>query len=634
VSDYLPPIVTKLDGDLSGLAKTFAEAEAMADEYGRNVEKTIDEHAKAAGEKGGQSFTEEFEKEAAKGVDRLRDERGRFRKAIEDTTDEVGGGGGKSMASRFWDSFTSNSQSAFDKLSGSAPAGMTQWLVMGAVIAAPAIGAAINAGVLLGVGGGGLAAGFIAAAQDDRVKAAFKSGVSEVWGSFQRASSPLVEPMIRGAKLLQTTFDDAMPGVQRAFERAQPYVDRLFTGINGMVRELGPGFAEAFGRAMPLIGELGDDLPRIGHAVSDMLSVMSHGAPGAIQFLHDFTTGLDTMLRVTGGTVTALSMLYDQMRTNSAQGAVLGGTFNGWMTLLDKLDQGSDKGKKSFQKIGEGADDASKGIDKATKSISDFISEALKMQDSDIALARGLQDVAKSFDQNGRSININTEAGLANRSALQSQIETIAQHRQDLIDQGKAMSYVNDWTYKQIQAMRDAAVAHGGDKAAIDKLIESWEVMLHLPSEKTFTTRLVTIQGQVGTAGPLGRRAVRYGGIVHAAGGLVTEPGIYRGRGAGTVVAFEEETEQEGFVPKRGISRAHAYDLISTEAGWYDIPIGAPGSTVPAPSGGSARSSGGGGYAGQPIVIQFQVDGRTFHEEVVMPAAQQYKGQTGSTGLT
>jgi hypothetical protein len=570
----------------------------MADEYGRKVEKTIDEHA-AAGEKGGQSFTEEFEKEAAKGVDRLRDERGRFRKAIEDTTDEVGGGGGKSMASRFWDSFTSNSQSAFDKLSGSAPAGMTQWLVMGAVIAAPAIGAAINAGVLLGVGGGGLAAGFIAAAQDDRVKAAFKSGVSEVWGSFQRASSPLVEPMIRGAKLLQTTFDDAMPGVQRAFERAQPYVDRLFTGINGMVRELGPGFAQAFGRAMPLIGELGDDLPRIGHAVSDMLSVMSHGAPGAIQFLHDFTTGLDTMLRVTGGTVTALSMLYDQMRTNSAQGAVLGGTFNGWMTLLDKLDQGSDKGKKSFQKIGEGADDASTAVDKAKKSISDFISEALKLQDQDIALAKGPAGRGEVVRPE-RPVDQHQHGGRPGQpvSALQSQIETIAQHRQELIDQGKGMSYVNDWTYKAIQAMRDAAVAHGGDKKAIDELVKSWEVMLHLPSEKTFTTRLVTIQGQVGTAGPRGRIANRYGGIVHAAeraghrAGHLPRPRRRRGR------RVREETEQEGFVPKRGISRVQAYDLISTEAGWYDIPVGAPGSAVSAPSGGGSRGIGGGGYAG------------------------------------
>lgn len=636
MADYLPPIVTKLDGDVSGLARSFTEAKAMADEYGQHVEDTVAKHSEQAGERGGEKLTETFEERASQGIERLRDSRGRFRSKFEESVDDIGDKGGQGLASRLWNSFLSNSESGIDSISGKAPQGLIQWLVAGAAAAAPAIGAAIDAGVLTAVGGGSIALGLVAAAKDPRVGAAWKSSFEDIWGEFQRASEPFIKPLVAEAGEFHDLIEEAMPAIEAGFQRAEPYVERIFGGLNQMIREIGPAWGRAFDASLPVLDELGTVvLPAIGRGVSNFLDSMARGGPGAVQFMHDFGVWAEFSLTYLGFLVEKLSQLYAFARSDNPFSAFLTGTGNLWMDLIDH----TDKSGKSFQKLKKDAEDAAGGMDKAKKSASDFIAEALKMQDSDLALARGLQDVTRSFEQNGHSIDTTTEKGLANRSALQSQIETIAQHRQSLFDQGKATAYVNDWTYKAIQAMRDAAVAHGGDKGAIDALIEAWRVMLGLPSQKNFqvTTRYVVFGDEhTGTAGGRLRVAYKHGGftgpLLMAQSGLLTSGGITREQQRPQIMTTEPGTGQEGIVPRYGITDDRFYDLVSEIASWRGMSVSGPGGGVPAFSGAGSRP---GGQQVQPIVVQFVVDGQVLQQANIQ-VAQRHKAQniSAGTGLT
>jgi hypothetical protein len=60
--DYLPPVVTRLTGDISDLAKKYAEADALAQQYAAKTEKTLGDAGTASGKAMGENFTTEASK--------------------------------------------------------------------------------------------------------------------------------------------------------------------------------------------------------------------------------------------------------------------------------------------------------------------------------------------------------------------------------------------------------------------------------------------------------------------------------------------------------------------------------------------------------------------------------------------
>ncbi|HEX6513949.1 MAG TPA: hypothetical protein VF049_00095 [Nocardioidaceae bacterium] len=58
--EYLPPLVAKLTGDISGLEKAFAEAEVLVDKFSATVQAKSTTSAKTTGQKSGKALLDEF----------------------------------------------------------------------------------------------------------------------------------------------------------------------------------------------------------------------------------------------------------------------------------------------------------------------------------------------------------------------------------------------------------------------------------------------------------------------------------------------------------------------------------------------------------------------------------------------
>jgi hypothetical protein len=478
VSDYLPPIVTKLDGDLSGLAKKLAEAEGLVDEYGRRVERTVTEHSERAGEQGGRSLASKFEQEASKGFERLRDERGRFRSAFEDMAGDVGDGGGKSMFSRMVGALTNVPKIVGGALMDGVEGGVQKagnWasenpvlaggIAAGILLGAPAIGGALTAVV----GGGALAAGVLLAAKDPRVGAAWGEFADSAMIKLKGVAGVFVDPLVRGASRFEETFDRILPHLRTDFGYLAPVLDKLIGGASGFIERLMPGI-DAMSRQSGPLTMLADELPRIGGAISTAFKLIADGSSGGTHALQDTIRSVEGAIIAAGAFTLALEKWYDAetaafMALWDFPGAVdrMTGALAGNAQTTAQVTpavQSASAAVSDFIAAAHGAADAT---DEAKNALEKYINEALAMQDADLALKRGLLDIADAFDRSNGSMNTNTRLGLAAREAMQQQN--------------------------------------------------------------------------------------RYGGIVHAAGGLVTEPGIYRGRGAARSSRSKRRPSRKGSYP-------------------------------------------------------------------------------------
>jgi hypothetical protein len=243
---------------------------------------------------------------------------------------------------------------ALDQVSGTAPTGLVQWLVAGGVAAAPLVGAAINAGVLAGIGTGGIAAGIALQASDPQVKAAAVHLGDTVKTGLIDATKPWAKHISDALKTAEGQFTARLlPEIQRDFDSLLPHVDRLTNGVIGLATHAWPGLSHAFQDSGPVVDTLADHLPQIGDAVSDMFDAFARGGPGARQALDDLLTSTEALLRWTGLMIEGTSKVYEWLRKLGQTGAV------GF--LLDLTESG-DKTSKSFQRLKDDAGEVSTQI--------------------------------------------------------------------------------------------------------------------------------------------------------------------------------------------------------------------------------------------------------------------------------
>jgi hypothetical protein len=419
--------------------------------------------------------------------------------------------------------------------------------IAGAIVAgAPVIGAAASAAVLAGLGGGTLAAGIALAAKDSRVAGAFESMFSDLTDELEKASSVFIAPLQRAAEAVGKDFADILPDIRRDFELLAPVVDELVNGLGGFVRNIMPGFDHGIEAAVPLLDQIAAELPGLGRSIGTFFDQISQGGPGAIQFLHDFSLLLDVNIAGSGWLLGNLSKIYAVM---SGIARLSVGDVAGAITLWDQF---GDHSATSFQKIQTTADaagaafhDTATAIADANQKMRDWVSEALGMQDSDLALKGGLLDIAEAFKASNGGMDTSNRLGLAAREALQGQIDKIAERRQKMLDQKLAFAYVDGWTRTQIQSALDDAAAHGANKDELAKLRAEWEAMLRLSPDKTLTTTVKTVFITEGQSPP--PAAQRFGHVAYASGGKV--PGRAGGGLGGGFFDVGENGRERVFLP-------------------------------------------------------------------------------------
>lgn len=245
-------------------------------------------------------------------------------------------------------------------------------------VAAPAIGAAVSAGVLLGLGGGVLALGIKQAAASPEVKAAAgelkkrwndvdtteleatykaaqermttatgdeakkraavevreaKKALDEANAynkknfSLKDAAQPLVGPMVEALKIFQEAADEVIPKLGGMFEKLAPVVVPLAEGLVKMAENALPGVEKAVSASVPLFETLAEKLPEIGTAISNMFSKIADSGPEANQFFSDFLDLIILSIEAFGTVIGWLASFYTAVKNN------LKGLYVEWLTF-------------------------------------------------------------------------------------------------------------------------------------------------------------------------------------------------------------------------------------------------------------------------------------------------------------
>jgi hypothetical protein len=490
--------------------------------------------------------------------------------------------GGNKMASGLIDSMESASKE------------FVPYLVIGAAAAAPEIGAAVNAGVLLGLGAGGIAAGIALAARDPEVAAAGKAVGQHVLEGLTEAAESFKEPVINSVNILGSAFDRLQPRIQAIFSGLAPHVEQLATGIAGLFDRIGPGLQQAFTAAGPILDELAVQLPRLGSAMSSFFSSIAAGGPGATLFFRDLLTATEGSIIGIGKLIEGLSKLYEL--TSRIPG--LGGAFQ---ALGKAIGDSGDKGKKAMFDLTSGSGSAKGGIDLVAqsaraaeravaalaKSSEQILGEWLSVDQANIALSQSFLDLKSSVEQNGKSLDSTSAKGLANQSALLAVASAAETAREKNIAGGQSAAYANQQYEAQIGTLFQNAATLGFNAQQVEALIGKYR---NVPGDvstniqhpgldealkksgdlagsyasipRSVTTTIRTVFVTEGSPTPAARPGLRiafaHGGILQAAQGMIVD--------SPTVLFGERGTGHEVYIPEKGISDSRGLGLADAAA--------------------------------------------------------------------
>ncbi|MCG5460853.1 hypothetical protein MED01_004279 [Micromonospora sp. MED01] len=165
-------------------------------------------------------------------------------------------------------------------------------LVAAAALAAPLIAATLAGGVLAGLGGGVIALGIVALADDPRLKAAGSKLSTTIKDTLAKAAGPLLGteqapgPLLRAMETLQKLVVEIGPSLEKMFASIGPYIPGLAEGFAEFVRAVMPGLLAAVQAAGPIIEVIALNLGPLGQALGQFLTAMALLAPAAADALN------------------------------------------------------------------------------------------------------------------------------------------------------------------------------------------------------------------------------------------------------------------------------------------------------------------------------------------------------------
>lgn len=426
----------------------FDAARADAIKLGNDIEKGF----KDSGKRSGTSLAEGISagvndsgsgvgEKITRGVEeKLRDSKGRFRKSGEELGESLGGGTGVKFGKRFVDTIGGSFPEIGKRLGTEFKAIAAQAVPILATVgvaAAPLLGATLSAGIIGGAGIGGVIGGVMLAAKDPRVAAAGKNLGTTINSQLTRDATPFIQPTLNAIGMLQKAFDQNDSHIQNIFKNSARYVEPLTQGITGLISGLARGLDSLTSTAGPVIGAISKGLTQVGSSLGDAMTTISTQSDGAAKALGDVFGAISGIIQVIGPLLAGLTAVYGVLHD-------IGATESLFSTLLGPVGMLGDL----FKKAGDSAEGASVGVwheadsmtaaasasenlyanmMSTTASMDSLRASANALTDQNNALyssttnaAEAFANATKKIKDNGRTLDLNTEKGRANRTALSS----------------------------------------------------------------------------------------------------------------------------------------------------------------------------------------------------------------------
>jgi archaellum component FlaC len=423
--------------------------------------------------------------------------------------------------------------------------------VLGGVAAlGPPVGAVLSAAILaaLGTGVAGVGAA-IAIKESDALQRSFSRTFGLMGKDIKRFASEFEDELFGVSDRFGRMWDGISGDFASAFAKAEKFVEPLAAGIADLVEGMvgGGGFNNAMDAAAPVIDALGVGLARLGDAFNSFFQSLADGGDGATKGMILLMDMLSGAVIVLGNTLEALSKGFD-FYTDAAEdySAVMAGMLgwipgigDAWRFAAEKTGMFNDEASKTRSIVpilGVEVDETGKALDRQaaatqkaareaqnlSNKLHQLLSDQLTADQAAVSYEQAIDDLAASFQENGRSIDITSQAGRNNVQTFQQVIAAAEAARVAAIElaggekaSAEAVQAANAEYKRKVDELAAVLRQAGLTQAQIDSLLKAYKEMANAPdlTKRVLVHTTYTHSGDVPKdqrVGPKGSRLFGY----------------------------------------------------------------------------------------------------------------------------
>ncbi len=549
------------------LGKAFIEVHADTKPFARELASELDKIIRAS-EKDVKVSAGRLGRTIAEDTgDGIRKNRKRIGKGLDDALTDATRSSGSAF-SRFAASIVDTID---DGISG-LPAEMK--VVLGAALiallpVAIALGSALAAGIVSGLTLGGLTAiGALIAFQFTEVQSAGERFVSDLRNDFLELGRYLAGPVIGAMDLIRERFAGLAPDLGGIFARVGDVIIPVVDAVIGALEEFIPGFRNGLASIDKFLIPLQVGFRLIGRAAGQFFETILNNddAPEALYdlliFVEDmiqfFTALVDIGLDFYG----TLRDIFEFLGIVEESGADLA-KFSEEFNLAEG---GANGFRKAIEGTIEPLEDEAKAIEEINKAIKQYQNLLNANINNQIAWEQALDDFTASVKENGRTLDITTQAGRNNANALLELANAALRTREDQIALTGDVDAAQAAFEKQRAKIYEVARQMGLGEQATKDLIAA---LLNIPPPKptgvspgsitNMKNFLKLLQNILSLLPGLGVAGAILGGVsnMYAKGGIVTSPeiGVVGEAGPEAIIPLNNPARAQQLMAESGLDR-------------------------------------------------------------------------------
>lgn len=410
--------------------------------------------------------------------------------------------------------------------------GMGPPILAAAAAIAPVAGAAISAGLLTAIGGGVMGAAVaVAVKESDALQKAFTNTFRtmgdevKVWASF------FEDELFAVSDRFARVWDNISGSLGKAFAQAERFVEPFAEGISQLVEKMlgGGGFNAAMEAAEPVIKEFSRGLGKVGESLDSFFDSLADGGDGAVKGMIVLMATLAGAITATGNVIEFLAKAFNVVTNEGERWArsaevivgalegmagLLPGVADGWGWVgetLGRLNGEAGKTKDIMPIVGAATDGAAGAMERqaaaaekaarAAYNLSNrlhgLISDQLSADQAALQWEQAIDAVTKSIEENGRTIDANTEKGQANVTAILAAVAAAEAKYQAAVKlaggekaSAEAVAAANKEFGAQLDALAILLEQAGLTKDQIHKLLAAYQAV----ANQADITKQITIR--------------------------------------------------------------------------------------------------------------------------------------------
>jgi hypothetical protein len=356
----------------------------------------------------------------------------------------------------------------------SAGAALGPVLVGVAIGSAPLIGATISAAVIGGAGLGGIVGGLVLASKDPRVEGAFKGAVSGLKTELTDAASSFVDPTIKAIEQISGSLKKI--NFKQIFGDASKFLPFLTSGISTFIEKVGGGIEKLIHNARPVMEALGTGIAAIGGAIGDVFEELSDNGVDAALALQTVFGVVVATIKAVGTAVNVLTESFGLLARIGVFGPSLQSQYFALKASQDLAVQGASavvltQGlvARAFGKSADSATTNGAALLTLDERMNQVYNSARNLFDAETDAAGAMDSFKKSISENGKTLDLHTEKGRANRDALSKLAATLNANYKAFVDVNGEGIKANGIATSNYNSFIKAATGAGiSSKAAAD----------------------------------------------------------------------------------------------------------------------------------------------------------------------